>query len=110
MNLIPLNERLVVARLDAERQSPGGIIIPDSAQKQSQRGLVLAVWNPYDDTEGKRHKSVVKEGDLVLMPKYSGEEFATDSGKKVILLKESELLAVIRDYQVVSDDEERAAG
>ena len=103
----PLNERIMVGREASEEKSKGGIIIPDQAQKQSQRGFVLATWQPYLDKEDNLRTSKVVEGDVVLIPKYAGEEFELHDGSKVILLKESELLAVIRDYNLVSDEGER---
>lgn len=94
MKLVPLNERIVVRRESSEKISAGGIVIPDSAQKQSQRGEVIAVWHSYEDDDGKRHRPSLRKGDRVLFPKYSGEEFDMD-GSKVLLLKETDLLGLI---------------
>ena len=102
MKLIPVNGRLALARLDGDRVSSGGIIIPDSAQKQSQRAIVLAVYDAYTDDEGVQHVPKFAAEEEVLIPKYSGEEFELQGGKKIVMIKESEILAVIRDYGVVS--------
>lgn len=95
MKLKPLADRVVVEPLDPESKSKGGIIIPDTAQQKSQRGRVLAVgpgrWN---DETGKRQPMSLEVGQTILYSRYAGSEFELD-GDKVLVLGESEVLAVV---------------
>lgn len=82
--------RVVIEPLPAETVTPGGIIIPDTAQEKPQKGVVIAVSD--EDEKGK--KPVVKKGDLVFYGKYSGSEFPFE-GKDYLIMKENEVLAII---------------
>ena len=91
MYLKPLNGRLVVKRLDAETESPGGIILPDMAQKQNQRGLVFSA-SEWVDPHGNVRTPDVGPGDEILFPKYVGEEILIGSDK-YLLIKHDDVLA-----------------
>jgi co-chaperonin GroES (HSP10) len=114
MVLEPLNERVMVAREDSATESPGThgvkIALPEQVQKQSQRCYVMATWEPYTNDRGVERRSRVKEGDIVWIPKYGGEEFELNNGQKVVFIKESDLHGKMRDYSVVSDEGERKTG
>ena len=75
MNIRPLHDRIVVRRLDEERTSAGGIVIPDSATEKPMTGEVLAVGNGKRQDNGERMTPDVNVGDKVLFGKYSGTEF-----------------------------------
>ncbi len=99
MLFTPLNGHVVIREQDAERTSRGGIVLPDSAQKKSCKGTVVAVYEPYEDPDGA-HDPKVNPGDVVLFPKYAGEEFSFD-GEKVMLLKESLILGICRESETL---------
>jgi chaperonin GroES len=94
MNLKPLADRLVVEPIEQEEVTSGGIILPETAKEKPQMGKVIAAGPGRLDDDGKRVKPEVKVGDKVLYAKYSGTEFKTD-GKKLLILRESDVLAVI---------------
>lgn len=91
MKLIPENGRVVVKRLDAETVTPGGIVLPDNAQKKSQKGEVLAV-NSYRNKDGKTVEPLFSVGDTVLFGLYAGEEFVLPDGEKVLFIQEDSIL------------------
>ncbi len=95
----PLNGHVVVMRTSSEAQSKGGIIIPEVAQKESQIGLVMAVFEPYTDEDGKYHAPQFKVGEYVLFPKYDGEEFVMGAWGKVLLMRHTSVRGVIVDYR-----------
>ena len=74
MNIKPLNNRIIVSRLESEEKTPGGIIIPDTAREKPQEGKVLAVGPGRRDKDGNRIALEVKEGDKVLFTKWGGTE------------------------------------
>ena len=94
MHVRPLHDRILVQRLDEGEQNIGGIIIPDSAKEKPQRGTVIAAGNGRPTPEGKRIALDVKEGDIVLFGKYSGQEIKLD-GVDYLIMKEDEVLAAI---------------
>jgi chaperonin GroES len=94
MNLKPLADRLVVEPIEQEDVTPGGIILPETAKEKPQQGKVIAAGPGRTDDKGKRVVMEVKEGDRVLYAKYSGTEIKLD-GKKVLILRESDILAVL---------------
>jgi chaperonin GroES len=96
LNLKPLGDRVVVEPIEQEEMSAGGIILPETAKEKPQRGAVLAVGPGARDESGKRTPLDVNAGDVVLFAKYAGTEFKVD-GKKLLILKESDLLAVVED-------------
>jgi chaperonin GroES len=94
MNLKPLADRLVVEPIEQEEVTAGGIILPETAKEKPQQGKVIAAGPGRTDDKGKRVAMEVKEGDRVLYAKYSGTEIKLD-GKKVLILRESDILAVL---------------
>lgn len=88
MNLKPLNDRLIVKRMEEEAVTAGGIIIPDSAKEKPMKAEVLAVG------PGREGEMTVKAGDVVLFAKYAGHEFKMD-GDELVILREDEILAVV---------------
>ncbi len=93
MNLRPLHDRVIVKRLEEEKKSAGGIIIPDSATEKPVRGEVLAVGPGKKGDDGKNIALDVKKGDIVLFGKYSGSEVKVD-GNEVVVMREDDILAV----------------
>ena len=94
MTFRPLHDRVLVAPLDAEEKSAGGIIIPDTAQEKPREGKIVAVGNGYKDDDGKITPLDVKAGDTVLYGKFAGTEVRID-GEDLLIVKESGILAVI---------------
>ena len=94
MKFRPLADRIVVKRLDAETKSKGGIIIPDTAKEKPVEALVVAVGNGKVLKNGKLRPLAVKEGDRILLGKYSGTEVKLD-GVEHVILSEDEVLAVL---------------
>lgn len=90
----PLHDRVLVERLEAESKTAGGIIIPDTAKEKPAEGKIVAVGEGLRDENGKRVALDVKKGDKVLFAKWGGTEVKID-GKELIILKESDILAVI---------------
>ena len=97
LNLRPLADRVVVERLDAEEVTTGGIILPETAKEKPQRGKILAAGPGKRDDEGKIVPMDVKVGDVVLFAKYGGTGVKLDSDQTVLVLRESDILAVIED-------------
>lgn len=95
MNIVPLRDKVVIRRLEAEERSKGGIILPDAAKQPPMKGKVLSVGpGAYDKDNGVRKMSV-KEGDTVLFTRYAGDEIELD-GEKVLIMNEHEILAIIK--------------
>jgi chaperonin GroES len=94
MNLRPLHDRVIVKRMEEERTSPGGIVIPDSAAEKPIRGEVIAVGNGKILENGETRALDVKAGDKVLFGKYSGTEVKVD-GNDVLVMREDDIMAVI---------------
>jgi chaperonin GroES len=93
MKIRPLQDRIVVKRIEGETVTRGGIIIPDSAKEKPLEGRVVAVGNGKVLKDGKQIPLDVKEGDRVLFGKYSGTEVKID-GVEHVILREDDLLAV----------------
>jgi len=93
-NLKPLGDRVVVEPIEQADLTAGGLILPETAKEKPQRGNIRAVGPGGRDEGGKRVALDVKTGDIVLFAQYSGTELKMD-GKKLLILKESELLAVV---------------
>lgn len=96
MKLRPLHDRVVIKRLEEERTSPGGIVIPDSAAEKPVRGEVLAVGPGKVLNNGETQAMGVKVGDSVLFGKYSGTECKLD-GDELVVMREDDIMAVIED-------------
>ncbi len=93
MNIRPLQDRVVVKRMEEERTSAGGIVIPDSATEKPSRGEVLAVGNGKVTSNGDVRPLDVKAGDQVLFGKYAGTEIKID-GEDVLIMREEDILGV----------------
>lgn len=93
MNLRPLHDRVIVKRLEEEKKSAGGIIIPDSASEKPSRGKVLAVGPGKKGDDGKLVPVDLKKGDEVLFGKYSGSEIKVD-GEDLLVMREDDIMAV----------------
>jgi len=94
MNIKPLNDRIIVSRLESEEKTPGGIIIPDTAREKPQEGKVLAVGPGRRDKDGNRIALEVKEGDKVLFTKWGGTEIKIDD-REIMMMKVDDILAVL---------------
>jgi len=94
MNLRPLHDRVIVKRLEEERTTAGGIVIPDSATEKPSRGEVLAVGNGKILDDGSKRELDIKVGDKVLFGKYSGNEVKVD-GEELLVMREDDIMAVI---------------
>ncbi|ROR29600.1 co-chaperone GroES [Inmirania thermothiophila] len=94
MKLRPLHDRVIVRRTEEERTSPGGIVIPDTAQEKPIRGEVIAVGNGKLLENGEIRPLDVKVGDKVLFGKYAGTEVKVD-GEEVLVMREDDIMAVI---------------
>ena len=94
MNLRPLNDRVIVKRLENETKTASGIVIPDNAAEKPDQGEVVAVGPGKFDEDGDRIAMSVKAGDRVLFGKYSGQTVKVD-GDELLVMKEDDLFAVI---------------
>ena len=97
IKLNPLGDRLVVEAIEQEDATASGILIPESAKEKPQQGNVLAAGPGRLDDAGKRIAMEVKVGDRVLYAKYAGTEIKLEDNKKVLILKESDVLALVED-------------
>ena len=95
MALRPLHDRVIVKRLDNERTTASGIVIPESATEKPDQGEVLAVGTGKRTEDGKVLPMDVKVGDKVLFGKYAGQTVKVD-GDEVLVIREDEILAVIQ--------------
>ena len=93
MKIRPLHDRVIIKRLEEERTSPGGIVIPDSAAEKPVQGKVLAVGKGKILEDGTIRPLDVKVGDKILFGKYSGTEVKID-GEEVVVMREDDLMAV----------------
>lgn len=96
MNIRPLHDRVIVRRLEEERKSPGGIVIPDTATEKPIQGKVMAVGKGKILENGEVRPMDVKVGDRVLFGKYSGTEVKI-AGEEYLVLREEDLMGVIED-------------
>ena len=94
MKLRPLQDRVLIRRVDAEVKTSGGIFIPDTAQEKPMEGEVVAVGPGARDENGKLHPLDVKSGDRVLFGKWSGTEVKLD-GEELMIMKEADIMGVI---------------
>jgi len=100
ISLKPLGDRVVVEPIEQDETTAGGIILPETAKEKPQRGTVVATGPGARDDQGKRIALDVNQGDVVLFAKYAGTEFKVE-GKKLLILKESDLLAVIEPEETI---------
>jgi chaperonin GroES len=94
MSLRPLQDRILVKRVEEETKTAGGIFIPETAKEKPQRGEIVAAGNGKKTEEGKVLPLDVKVGDKVLFGKYSGTEIKVD-GEEYLIMREDDILAVI---------------
>jgi chaperonin GroES len=94
MKIRPLHDRVVVRRMEEERTTAGGIVIPDSAAEKPMRGEVVAIGNGKILNNGDVHALSVKVGDVVLFGKYSGTEVKLD-GQELVVMREDDIMGVI---------------
>ena len=94
MRVRPLQDRVIVKRIEEEDTSPGGIIIPDTAKEKPQQGEVIAVGPGKRDEDGRLQALDVKPGDRVLFGKYAGTEIKLD-GEERLIMREDDILGVI---------------
>jgi len=96
MKIRPLHDRVIVRRMEEERTSPGGIVIPDAATEKPIKGEVIAAGNGKVSENGDVRALDVKVGDKVLFGKYAGTEVKVD-GDELLVMKEDDIMAVIED-------------
>ncbi len=94
MKLVPLGEKVIVRRMEAETTSPGGIVLPEAAREKPQQGRVLSVGDGRRLPDGTRAEVQVSEGDRVLFSAYAGVEVEVD-GEKLLIMDEHEILAIV---------------
>jgi len=94
MKFRPLQDRILIKRVDSEVKTAGGIIIPNSAQEKPQEGLVVAMGNGKRLEDGTQIPMDLKKGDRILFGKYSGSEVKID-GEDHLILREDEILGVM---------------
>ena len=94
MKLRPLHDRVIVKRMEEERMSSGGIVIPDSATEKPIRGEILAVGNGKILDNGEKRALDVSVGDTILFGKYSGTEVKVD-GEELLVMREEDIMAII---------------
>ena len=96
MKIQPLADRIVIKQLEAENKTKGGIVLPDTAKEKPQEGEVIAVGKGKILESGQLQALEVKVGDKILYGKYSGSEITTKEGEEYIILKEEDILAIIK--------------
>jgi chaperonin GroES len=94
MSVIPLNDKILVERVEAEEKTAGGILLPDSAREKPKQGKVLATGEGKVLDNGKRSAFQVKKGDKVLFTSYAGSEVTVD-GKDYLIMTEEDVLAIV---------------
>ncbi|HWG46260.1 MAG TPA: co-chaperone GroES [Gemmataceae bacterium] len=94
MAVVPLNDKIVVKRLEAEAKTAGGIVLPDSAKEKPKQGKVLSLGDGKRLDNGQRAAFQVKEGDRVLFSSYAGNEVTVD-GEELLIMTEDDILAVV---------------
>jgi chaperonin GroES len=99
INLKPLGDRVVVEPIEQEEMTASGLVLPETAKEKPQKGTIVATGPGARDEDGKRVALDVSTGDVVLFAKYAGTEFKVDS-KKLLILKESDLLAIVETEEV----------
>ncbi len=94
MKIRPLQDRIIVKRIEEEETSKGGIIIPDTAKEKPQQGKVIAIGKGMIRDDGKLQKLDVKKGDRVLFGKFAGTEVTLD-GKEHLIISEDDVLGIV---------------
>jgi chaperonin GroES len=93
MSVIPLNDKILLERVEAEEKTAGGIVLPDTAREKPRQGKVLATGDGKVLENGKRATFQVKKGDRVLFSSYAGSEVTID-GKEYLIMTEEDILAI----------------
>ena len=101
MNLKPLGDRVVVEPIEQDDRTASGLVLPETSKEKPQKGIVLATGPGARDEDGKRVPMDVSVGETVLFARYAGTEFKID-GKKLLILKESDLVAIIEAGEPVN--------
>ena len=96
MNIRPLHDRVIVQRMEEEKTSPGGIVIPDTATEKPVKGKVMAVGKGKILDNGDIRPLDVKEGYIILFGKYSGTEVTID-GEEMLVMREDDITAIINE-------------
>ncbi|MFH0739099.1 MAG: co-chaperone GroES [Candidatus Omnitrophota bacterium] len=96
MDIKPLGDRVVVKPLEAESKTKGGILLPDTAKEKPQEGKIVAVGKGKVLENGTVQAPEVKVGDKVLYGKYSGNEITTKEGEELLIMREEDILAIIK--------------
>src|SRR5260370_37012499 len=94
MKVVPINDKIVVKRMEAEDKTAGGIVLPDSAKEKPKQGKVLSLGDGKLLDTGKRAAFQVKEGDRILFTSYAGNEVNID-GEEYLIMTEDDILAVV---------------
>jgi chaperonin GroES len=94
MKIKPMNDRVLVLRVEEEQQTAGGIIIPDTAKEKPQEGKVVAVGSGKTGEDGKRVRPEVKVGDRILFSKYAGTDIKLDDVEHVFM-REDDILGIL---------------
>ena len=94
MKVRPLNDRVIVKRLEEERKTASGIVIPDAATEKPDQGEIIAVGNGKIGEDGKLRPMSVKVGDKVLFGKYAGQNFKMD-GQEYMTMREDDIIGVV---------------
>ena len=94
MKVVPLNDKIVVERLEAESKTAGGIVLPDTAKEKPKQGEVLSLGEGKRLESGKRATFQIKVGDRVLFTSYAGSEVTVD-GVEYLIMTEDDILAVV---------------
>jgi chaperonin GroES len=95
MKVVPLNDKVLVKRLEAEEKTVGGILLPDTAKEKPRQGKVLSVGEGRRLEDGTRAPLQVKVGDQVLFSSYAGNEVTVD-GEEYLLMSEEDILAIVQ--------------
>ena len=94
MKIRPLNDRVLVQRMEEETKTKGGIIIPDTAKEKPAEGKIIAAGNGRLGDDGKRIPLEVKKGDRVLFSKYGGTEVKVE-GEEYLIMREDDILGIV---------------
>jgi chaperonin GroES len=94
MRIKPLNDRILVKRLEAEERTKGGIVLPETAKEKPKEGEVIAVGPGKISDSGKRQELQVKKGDKIIFESYAGTEIKVE-GKEYLLMREDDILGII---------------
>ena len=95
MNIKPLQDRVVIRRVEEKKESAGGILLPGSAQEQQNMGEVVAVGPGKASDSGSIIEMTVKVGDKVMFGQYSGQEVKDDDGKPLMIMREDDIIAIV---------------